>query len=151
MEKLLVGEKKNNLKYDFRETCFGICEKQGNLLLVEKNGQYSFIGGGIEKGESQEHCLKREFLEESGYEIESMEKFITVDCYWLAGGKWPLNSLVNFYVVKVGNQKHPPLEEGHTLAEVDIEKAMDLLPLPYHKAGLKFYLKNKNQPRLFLS
>ena len=60
MEKITIGEKLEDKKYDFRETCFGICVKDDKMLLVKKNEQFSFIGGGIEKDETQEECLKRE-------------------------------------------------------------------------------------------
>ena len=142
MEKIVIGEKLENAKYDFRETCFGICIKNNKLVLVKKNEQFSFIGGGIEKGESCEECLKREFIEESGYELLGIKPFITIDCFWLAAGKWPLESLANFYIVDVGDKVCEPTEEGHIVDEVAIEDAATLLPLPYHKKALELYLNN---------
>lgn len=142
MEKITIGEKLENAKYDFRETCFGICTRKGKMLLVKKNEQFSFIGGGVEKGETHEDCLKREFIEESGYEILKIEPFITIDCFWLAGGKWPLESLANFYIVDVGQKICEPTEEGHIVEEIEIEDAAQLLPLPYHKKALEIFLKN---------
>ena len=141
MEKITIGEKLEDKKYDFRETCFGICVKDDKMLLVKKNEQFSFIGGGIEKGETHEECLKREFIEESGYEILNITPFITINCFWLAAGKWPLESLANFYIVEVGKKICEPTEEGHTLEEVEIKDAENLLPLPYHKKALELYLK----------
>ena len=140
MEKIIIGEKLENTKYDFRETCFGICVKNGKMLLVKKKGQYSFVGGGIENGETKEECLKRKFIEESGYELLSAEPFVTIDCFWLAAGKWPLESLANFYIVKVGNKLCEPTEEGHVVEEIKLEKANEILPLPYHKKALELFL-----------
>ena len=108
MEKIVIGEKLEGRKYDFRETCFGICVKDGKMLLVKKKEQYSFVGGGVENGETHEECLKREFIEESGYEIESIKPFVTVDCFWLAAGKYPLESLANFYIIEVGKKVCEP-------------------------------------------
>ena len=140
MEKIVIGEKLENTKYDFRETCFGICVKNGKMLLVKKKGQYSFVGGGIENGETKEECLKREFIEESGYELLSAEPFVTIDCFWLAAGKWPLETLANFYIVKVGNKLCEPTEEGHVVEEIKLEKVDEILPLPYHKKALELFL-----------
>lgn len=140
MEKIIIGEKLENAKYDFRETCFGICLKERKLLLVKKNEQFSFIGGGIEKGETHEDCLKREFIEEAGYEILSIKPFITIDCFWLAAGKWPLESLANFYLVELGEKIGQPTEEGHILQEIKIDDAAELLPLPYHKKALELFM-----------
>ena len=141
MKKIPIGKKLENLKYDFRETCFGICLKNEKILLVKKNEQFSFIGGGMEKNESHEECLKREFIEESGYELLEIKPFVTIDCFWLAAGKWPLESLANFYIVKVGEKVCEPTEEGHIVEEIKIDDIGDLLPLPYHKKAVELFLK----------
>lgn len=68
MEKIVLGKKFSDIKHDFRETCFGICVKDDNILLTYKSNknEYSLPGGGIELGENHNDCLKREFLEETG-------------------------------------------------------------------------------------
>ena len=141
MKKVVIGEKLPGKQYAFRETCFGICVSGGKMLLVKKKGEFSFIGGGVERNESHKQCLKREFIEESGYEILNIKPFVTVDCFWLAAGHFPLESLANFYIVEVGDKAGPPTEEGHTVVEVDIEDVEKILPLPYHKKALELYLK----------
>lgn len=142
MEKIIIGEKWESAKYDFRETCFGISLKDNKLLLVKHKNQFSFIGGGIEEGESHEDCLRREFIEESGYEILDINPFVTIDCFWLAVGKWPLESLANFYIVKVGKKLSEPTEEGHVVEEINIEDANNVLPLPYYKKALELFVQN---------
>lgn len=59
MEVITIGEKFDNQKFDFRETCFGICERNGKILLIKNNkkNEISMVGGGIEQGESQIDCL----------------------------------------------------------------------------------------------
>ncbi|MBQ3502967.1 MAG: NUDIX domain-containing protein [Clostridia bacterium] len=142
MKKITIGKKLENTKYDFRETCFGIYVRDGKILLVKKNEQFSFIGGGVEENETYEECLKREFIEESGYEILSIKPFVTIDCFWLAAGKWPLESLANFYIVELGEKISEPTEEGHIVEEINIEDADKLLPLPYHKKALELFVEN---------
>lgn len=141
MKKVIIGEKIDDKKYDFRETCFGICVRDDKMLLVEKSGQFSFVGGGLENYETNEECLKREFIEESGYEITSIKPFILIDCFWLAGGKWPLESLANFYIVEVGEKICEPTEEGHKVHWVNMEDVNQILPLPYHKEALRLFLE----------
>jgi 8-oxo-dGTP diphosphatase len=139
MEKIVIGEKHENIKYDFRETCFGICLKKNKLVLVKKNEQFSFIGGGIEANESHEDCLKREFIEESGYSILAIKPFITIDCFWLAAGVWPLESLSNFYIIELGDKIGEPTELGNSVEEIEISNASNLLALPYHKKALELF------------
>lgn len=64
MKTITLGEKFVNRKFDFRETCFGICERNGRILLTKKTNknEIAMVGGGIEKYETHENCLKREFL-----------------------------------------------------------------------------------------
>lgn len=143
MEKIVIGNKTNE-KFGFRETCFGIVIKNDKALLVKKDNQFSLVGGGIEKNESHEECLKREFLEETGYLIKRYEELVSIDCFWLAGNKWPLESLANIYIVQVDEEtKIEPLENEHTIEFVNINEAENLLPLPYHKFAIYYYLKTK--------
>lgn len=140
MKTIQIGEKFDG-KFDFRETCFGIVLRGDELLLVKKNGQYSLIGGGIENAESKKDCLKREFMEEAGLQILGVKEFVCVDCFWLAAGKYPLESKANVFIVEVDfDTQVAPTDEGHEVEFVALERALDLLPLPYHKAAIKEFL-----------
>ena len=144
MKTIQIGEP-FPIKYDFRETCFGIVEIDNKLLLINNNNQYSLVGGGIEPNETKEECLKREFLEESGYTVTNIKALIAIDCYWLAAGKYPMLSKANIYIVNIDeNSKQEPLEKGHHVKFIDINEVKDLLPLPYHKKAIEYYLDNKN-------
>jgi len=143
MKRIILGEK-TNAKYGFRETCFGIVVNKGKILFVKKDNQFSLVGGGIDNGEPHEECLRREFLEETGYTITSYEELVCVDYFWLAGNKWPLESLANIYLVKVDKQtKVEPQEVGHSIEYIDLNKVEQKLPLPYHKFAINYYIKNK--------
>ena len=140
MELITIGEEFKG-KYDFRETCFGIVKNDNKLLLVNKKNRYSSVGGGIEEGESFEECLRREFIEESGYSITSVKGLVRIDCYWLAAGKYPMLSRVNVFEVDVDlNNVGSPTEDGCFSKWVNIDEASELLPLPYHKKALDYYV-----------
>ena len=139
MEKIILGNKDENLKYDFRETCFGLYMKDNKILVTydKKNDQYSLIGGGIEEGENKEDTLRREFLEEVGIKIKNIKEFITIDCFWLAGGDYPMESLANFYLVDIDEYLDIECESYYEF--VDIDKLE--LPLPYQNKAIEI-LKN---------
>ena len=144
METIVVG-KEFKEKYSFRETCFGIVINNNKILLVKKNNQYSLVGGGREENESYLDCLKREFLEETGYDITSYKELVTIDCYWLADNKYPLLSRANIFEVSVDlENKNSALEEDMLMEWIDIEKCIDILPLPYHKSAIEWYIKKRN-------
>lgn len=146
MKTITLGEKFVNRKFDFRETCFGICERNGKILLTKKTkkNEIAMVGGGIKQCETHEGCLKREFLEESGYTIESINELCAVDCFLLAGGQCPMESLANFYVVNLSEEASNPTEDGHEPLWVPIDEVENLLALPYHKEGIRQYFAMKN-------
>lgn len=142
MEKIIVGSKDEKIKYDFRETCFGIVYKNDMFYLTNKKGEPSLIGGGIEVGEDPKVCLEREFMEEAGLTVTDIREFITVDCYWITRNNDNMNSLANFYIVEVSDEEKEPTEAGHELLKVTKEEVFDLLPLPYHKKAIEMYLED---------
>lgn len=146
MKKFVIGKPFEN-KFNFRETCFGICEKDSKILLTQKlnKNEISLVGGGIEDGETHTDCLNREFIEEVGYKIKSLKKLCEVDCYWLAGGKYPMRSLAYFYIVDIQEKQFDPTEEGHQPVWVDKFEVENLCPLPYHQQAIEYYLNLKQE------
>lgn len=65
---------------------YGILINEFNQILVSDElikGSYftKFCGGGLEEGEGTRDCLKREFMEEMGIEIEVKDHFYTTDFF----------------------------------------------------------------------
>ncbi len=137
MEKITHGIKSKNTKYIFRETSFGISEKNGKLLIGidPRTGKYTFIGGGVEEGKAKEEALKREFMEEIGITIKNIKGFITIDCYWLAEDKYPMNSLANFFIIDIDDITNKEHELKYDY--IDIDKLE--FPLPYHQKAFELY------------
>ena len=140
MEKFVIG-KPFDCNFNFRETCFGFCEKNGKFLLTQKilTEETSLVGGGIEGEETHRDCLEREFKEETGYSVKSVKELCDVDCYWLAAGKYPMRSLAHFYIVKLGMGKSRLTEEGNRPVWVDFSEVKKLCPLPYHQKAIEYY------------
>ena len=90
----------------------------GNRLLVsdEKHLEMSFTklpGGGLQFGEGTVDCLKREFLEETGLEIEISSHFYTVDFFQPSAFNAQQQVISIYYVVKPRQilQQDPTLNE----------------------------------------
>ena len=147
MKKITMGEKIENKKYDFRETCFGIVVKGKKLYCTEKENELSLIGGGIEKGETHLECLKREFMEEAGLKVINIDELCVIDCFWVTRNNKNMESLVNVYVVKVDKEINKPTEKNSTLKIIDLEEANKLLQLPYHKRAIKEYKEIMNNTK----
>lgn len=145
MKLVFLGEKKENIKYNFRETCFGIVYKNNEFYLTEKGKELSLIGGGVEEGESHLETLKREFIEESGLTITECSNFVTIDCFWYTKDKRNMESLANFYIVKVSDIIIEPTEKDSKLVKVSKEELISKLPLPYQKKAIELYLEKINK------
>lgn len=141
MNKLVIGRKNNNIRYVFRETCFGIVEKNNEFYITLKGSDYSLIGGGIESNESHLECLKREFIEEAGLKIKSIKELCTIDCYWNTRSDIDMNSLSNIYIVEVFDEEYKPLEKNSTLVKCTKEELLNNIVLPYQKEALREYFK----------
>lgn len=69
----------------FNIRVYGILEQNGSYLLTnEQINDFKFVkfpGGGLEHGEGTIECLKREFREELGIDIDIKKHLYTTDFY----------------------------------------------------------------------
>ena len=93
-----------NKKFNVR--VYGICFNEKKDLLVTDeliNGMEitKLPGGGLEFGEGTLDCIKREFMEETGQEIEVMRHFYTTD-FFVASAFNPQSQVISiYYLVKL--------------------------------------------------
>ena len=66
-----------------REASRALIIKDNKLLLTYETNTnvYMTPGGGLEPGETLEECCIREIMEEAGYEIKPLNRFVTVNEY----------------------------------------------------------------------
>lgn len=67
------GNPSDDTKAVIRPGVYGVCVKNKKLLIVKSRLGGFIVGGGIEASESDQECLKRETLEEIGYDIDVKE------------------------------------------------------------------------------
>jgi 8-oxo-dGTP diphosphatase len=128
---IVFGEKEKGKEYIWRPAVYGLMfntQKNKIAVLQTNDGQYFLPGGGIEKNESYEECLKREAMEEMGMEVEigtflgcAQRYFYSTNelKYYLSEG--------NFYLCEMIMQLGKPLEEDHTLKWLELEQAIERL------------------------
>ena len=97
------------------------------LLSHELNtGVYMSPGGGVEAGESLEECCKRELREETGYKVEAVTHFLTVNEY-----SFETLYVSNYFICKIigkGEQSLTDIEIEHGIVPewVEISKALEM-------------------------
>lgn len=92
----------------FRPSVYGVLIEDDKVLLSKQFDGYDFPGGGMDVDETIEQALKREFIEETGIEIEPIKPLICQTSFFnpnyskkYEGQFW--NCLVVYYLVrKVG-------------------------------------------------
>lgn len=141
---IIMGEKDLNFKYDFRETCFGICYIKDELYLTEKRNEIYLTGGGVEQGENHDECLKREFLEEVGLEIVKTKKLCDIDCFWITRNNKHMESLTHIYIVEITENMYQPLEAESKLKKLSLNEAKNSLELPYQQKALEVFIDSLN-------
>ncbi len=80
------GEKVEGVEYSKRPGSYGVIIKDNRIAVVKSSiyHRYFLIGGAIEKGETEAEALRREAIEEIGFEIEIGEKIGAATEYFYA-------------------------------------------------------------------
>lgn len=123
----------------------GILVENGKVLMIEqekKGNRYWLLpGGGLDFGESFEECIKREFMEEAGIEVES-EKLM-----FISESIAPDNSrhIVNLYFKVVKKSGDIKIGDEEILTDIKFIAADELCNYtvyPNIKSELVNYIKN---------
>lgn len=106
----------SNNKYHRALGVYGIYVEDGKLLVINKNAgpyinRFDLPGGSLEEGETLSEALIREFLEETGLEIEIVENLGVIDFKlpWLWKEFTDVHHIAVYYNVRKigGNIKIP--------------------------------------------
>ena len=116
-------------QYDrLRTACRGIIIEDSRILLVYETvtGQYMIPGGGLENGETEKECCKREISEETGKLIEPLSCVLEIDEYY---ENWKYVSM--YYLCKVTGDcdrklTERELEVGMETCWVPIDEAVEI-------------------------
>ena len=133
------GEKHPNQTYIVRPGVYGIVfEDLKRVALIKVPYGYLLPGGGIDPGEDHETCLRREFLEETGYDV-SVESLIEISTQYILSEKHnKYYALIgHFYVATIQNKRTTPKEPDHELVWHSVEEAITLLSQEYQAEAVK--------------
>jgi len=138
-----VNKKESGKNYLERAGAYGfIINKDGLLATVQTKTGYFLPGGGIEAGESEEECLKRECLEEIGMEISIKSKFaIGTYHFHSTTADRDMTSVGHFFDCAMESMTDSQSEPGHRLAWLAPSDATKSLYLENQNEAVKIYLK----------
>lgn len=130
------GTKLEGKEYTERVGAYAVAfDEQGRVALVEapvfRTGNlWLFLpGGGIEPGESDEACIVRECLEETGCSVQVGE-FLGVADEYLETQEY-MHLTGHFYEVAWGEKVQEPIETDHTFMWVSVEECYERMFCKY--------------------
>lgn len=110
----VFGEKAPVPYYD-RKGAYLIPVKDNKIAVVKTPKGLFFLGGGLENGETDEACIRRECLEEAGVEVTIGEKICSAETFTTHPRLGPFHPIQTYYAGEILKQVHAPLEKDHTL------------------------------------
>ncbi|WP_290446451.1 NUDIX hydrolase [Sporolactobacillus shoreicorticis] len=126
----LFGSQIKDLDYQLRKGAYAVLFRDSSkreLGVIQSNGHYFLLGGGIEARESPEECLRRETLEEIGDAIQINRYIGEAQQYFLSRKRLPILSDGYFYTARLLQNVQRPIENNHFLKWVDARACKSLL------------------------
>ncbi|WP_078552855.1 NUDIX hydrolase [Bacillus alkalicellulosilyticus] len=140
------GAKEKGVTYLKRPAVYSVILTEGKdkIAIIHQNtGKFFLPGGGIEKGETHEQCLKREALEEIGSDILIGQFLGCAHNYFYSTIEFThYLSIGYFYKCELGDQVSEPTEEGNFFQWVEVNSALSHLFLEHQSWGVRQALTN---------
>lgn len=113
------------ITYRERAGAYGVAYRNGMVLIEKAPLGYFLPGGGIDLGESPEDALRREFMEETGFEITANFKIGVATEYSKKKNQHGnyLKKIGHFYKVDLGKKGEPTKPDGS-------DHHIEWIPLP---------------------
>lgn len=130
MEHRVFGAPEPGVEYQDRPSAYGIAfDKKGRAAVVycERRG-YFLLGGGMEPGEDEPSCIRREALEETGRTVTVREKVCIGEEYSTGHLYHPIGHV---YLLELGEQVTQPVETDHILTWMPVEEFQSKIFLRY--------------------
>lgn len=138
----IFGEKLSEVKYTERTGVYGIAvDNTGKVATIKTPAGYFLPGGGIEDGETHKECLKREFIEETGCEIEIGRYIGKASLYHITKKGEYKKGIGYFYTVNLKYETRKKIEEDHELLWIEPNECVKCLFLGHQSWAVSKSLK----------
>ena len=150
MRHRVFGAPQPGLVYRDRPGAYGIAfDQKGDAAVVYCRGKGHFLlGGGIEPGEGEAECIRREALEETGLAVAVGDKVCIGEEYVPADSSGrPFHPIGHIYLLELKEKVVEPVEPDHSLVWLPIWQCKEKMFLNYQswavEAAWEYQLNQK--------
>ncbi len=145
IEEVECGNKIKGITYRERIGAYAlIVNSNSEIALVRRDNNYFLPGGGVEKDETYEQCLKRECSEELGYNIEVAQYVGKLSHYTKAIRREEYLKLVgHVHIANLLESNSLKVEEDHELVWVPIREATEKMQEEFQEHAIREYIRQK--------
>lgn len=138
----LTAGKDQGHDYQYRKTVYVVLPKGDTYGVVQVRDRAFLVGGGVEAcDEEMTDALRREVLEETGYDLELTGYLTTVKDYQFLNQKHAFFIDADVYHGKLTDQLMAPKEKDHELVWLSKDKILKKLIVPCQQLVMNKYLK----------
>ena len=104
MPSLQFGRADPGINYPDRPTAFGLVFREQKLACVRverARSYYDLPGGAVEAGETEEHALVREFIEETGMTVRPVERIAEAGQFFRKSDTRPMNNIGGLWIAEM--------------------------------------------------
>jgi 8-oxo-dGTP diphosphatase len=136
------GDNNGYSAYIYRPGAYAFIYESGLVAVVRNSLGYFLLGGGNEAGEDDEACLKREFIEETGFSVKVGEFLEEVEEY-VHVPEWDktYHKVMRFYRAGLGSHIGGKIEDDHELMWLSPDKAAGVMYLKGQAYIIEKYAK----------
>lgn len=113
---------KENVEYSTRIGAYIIPIKKNKIAVIKTPKGYFLIGGGKENDETDEQCIKRECLEETGFDITVSRKICSAETFTQHEKIGYFHPVQTYYIGIINEQTQIPKETDHSLEWIDFKE-----------------------------
>ena len=156
MEHRVFGAPRPGVEYRDRPGAYGIAfDDTGRAGMVfvrfTDSSVYILLGGGLEPGENEAECVRREFMEEIGYSVTVGEKVCIGEEYTFTHREQnPFHPIGHIYLVELG-EKLAEGEPGRELVWLPVEECREKMASDYQswavETAWELYQKRQKEKR----